>query len=237
MSSNQQRQRQVAKRVFAKEYRDSDLEQKDGDDQYAPKFVVTPTGARVNRMYVVGVLTEAEDIGNDDTYIRARVSGPTETFLIFTGQYQPEATRFLQNTIDNDNFPCFVAITGKARTYRPENDDGEETVTTSIAPEHIAEVDREERRRWIVDTARHTLDRLEAWDDRSSDVKEYYSDASVNVQKDNVRIALRSLNEKPSAPEGSSERGAAQESTEEDSSAEEGSEEPEGEVEEEWDFS
>ncbi|MCK4929252.1 MAG: DNA-binding protein, partial [Methanosarcinales archaeon] len=81
--------REVAHRVFAQEFRDSDLSFKDSNDQYSPQYLLTPTGAKVNRMFIVGTLTEKEDIGTDAEYWRARVVDPTGAFIIYAGQYQP----------------------------------------------------------------------------------------------------------------------------------------------------
>jgi hypothetical protein len=58
--------------------------------------------------------------------------------------------------------PAFIAVTGKARTFQPE--DGE-TTYTSVRPESVNEVDSDTRDRWTVGTARHTLDRVAAFAD------------------------------------------------------------------------
>ena len=82
--------REVARRVLLKELRDSDLATKDESDQYAPQYVLTPTGAKVNRIFLVGTLIEKEDIGTDSEYWRGRVSDPSGTFTIYVGQYPPK---------------------------------------------------------------------------------------------------------------------------------------------------
>lgn len=46
--------REVARRVFAQEMKDSNLTSRDENDQYAPQYVLTPTGAKVNRIFLVG---------------------------------------------------------------------------------------------------------------------------------------------------------------------------------------
>src|SRR6266705_1127868 len=47
----------------------------------APSYVVTPLGAKVNRVFVVGVITDVENVGSDiQPMWRARVSDPTGTF-------------------------------------------------------------------------------------------------------------------------------------------------------------
>ncbi|WP_440006587.1 hypothetical protein [Halomicrococcus sp. SG-WS-1] len=143
--------REVAWRVFAAEYDDATLEHSDSDEERAPNYVVTPTGARINRLFVVGVLTEVEQVSDD--VLRGRVVDPTGGFVVYAGQYQPDAMAFLERA----DPPAFVAVTGKARTFRPEDSD---VVYTSVRPESINEVDAETRDRWTVQTAEQTLQRV-----------------------------------------------------------------------------
>ena len=144
-------EREVAWRVFAHEFINSDYFFHDGDE-FSPNYLVTPTGARVNRLYFVGVLTEIDNLGAGEDMWRARVSDPTGAFSVYAGQYQPQASVFLSGL----DVPCFVAITGKARTYEPE--DG--TVYTSVRPEELNTASDSIRDRWIVDTARLTYERI-----------------------------------------------------------------------------
>jgi RPA family protein len=143
--------REVAYRLFAAEYDDADFSYSESDEERAPNYVVTPTGARANRVFVVGVLTETEQV-NDDV-LRARVVDPTGAFVIYAGQYQPDELAFLERA----DPPTFVAVTGKARTFQPEDSD---RVYTSVRPESINEVTAETRDRWTVGTAEQTLARV-----------------------------------------------------------------------------
>ncbi|WP_458188675.1 hypothetical protein [Haladaptatus sp. NG-WS-4] len=143
--------REVAWRIFAAEYDGADLEHSDSDEERAPNYVVTPTGARINRLFVVGVLTEIEQVGDD--VLRARIVDPTGGFVVYAGQYQPDALAFLERA----DPPMFVAVTGKARAFQPEDSD---LVYTSIRPESINAVDAETRDRWTVQTAKQTLSRV-----------------------------------------------------------------------------
>ncbi|MFC7133856.1 MULTISPECIES: hypothetical protein [Salinibaculum] len=145
-------QREVAYRLFAAEFDDADFSYSESDEERAPNYVVTPTGARVNRLFVVGVLTEVEQVG--DEVLRARVVDPTGAFVLYAGQYQPDEMAFL----DRAETPSFVAVTGKARTFQPEDSDA---VYTSIRPESISTVDAATRDRWTVQTAEQTLTRIE----------------------------------------------------------------------------
>ena len=146
--------REVAWRLFAGEYNDSNLEAGGGGER-APTYVVTPLGARVNRLFAVGVLTDVENVGTDGQPMwRARVSDPTGTFHVYAGQYQPEAAAKLAKVKP----PAFAAIMGKSRTYSPEPG----TTYTSIRPEMVKIVDANVRDYWILEACRSLATRLDA---------------------------------------------------------------------------
>jgi RPA family protein len=152
MSAGGPGRREVAHRLFAAEYDDASLEYAESDEERAPNYVVTPSGARVNRLFVVGVLTAVEQV-NEDT-VRARIADPTGVFVVYAGQYQPDELAALQSL----ESPAFVAVTGKANTFSPE---GSDRVLTSVRPERVTEVYAETRDRWVVATAEHTLSRIQ----------------------------------------------------------------------------
>jgi RPA family protein len=183
--------REAARRVFAQELKDSNLTSRDESDQYAPQYVLTPTGAKVNRLFLVGTLIEKEDIGTDSEYWRGRISDPTGSFLVYAGQYQPEAAQFLSEC----ELPVFVAVIGKTSTYT--TDDG--NVFTSIRPESIQQVDEDTRDLWVLDTAKQTFDRIKAVetgeDQNSKLAKEHYS-TDTNFYRQILKKALESLKEK-----------------------------------------
>ncbi|WP_136687801.1 hypothetical protein [Halorhabdus amylolytica] len=143
--------REVAYRLFAAEFDDADYAYSESDEERAPNYVITPTGARVNRVFAVGVLTEVQPAGEE--VLRARIADPTGTFVVYAGQYQPDAQTFLERAEP----PAYVAVTGKARTFQPEDSD---VVYTSIRPESLNEVDEGTRDRWAVGAARQTLERV-----------------------------------------------------------------------------
>ncbi|MFB6221787.1 MAG: RPA family protein [Halolamina sp.] len=143
--------REVARRLFAAEFEDATFSYSESDEERAPNYVVTPTGARVNRLFAVGVLTEVEQVNEDS--LRGRVVDPTGAFVTYAGQYQPDEHAFLSRTEP----PTFVALAGKARTFEPEDSD---RVFTSVRPESLNEVDADTRDRWVVSAAERTLDRI-----------------------------------------------------------------------------
>lgn len=145
--------REVAWRIFAGEYNDSTIELK-GEGERAPSYVVTPLGAKVNRLFIIGVLTDVENITEGGEMLRAHVSDPTGVYTLYSGQFQQRATTAL-SSID---VPTFIAVLGKARTYTPE----EGAMFVSIRPEYVVEVNAGARDQWILETCSRTKDRIEA---------------------------------------------------------------------------
>jgi len=146
--------REVAWRVFAAEFNSSSCEIK-GEGEKTPSYLISPLGAKINRIFVVGVLTDNENVGNDNEPVwRAKITDPTGTFYMTAGQYQPEASMVLAKLQP----PCFVAVVGKFRTYSPE----EGKLYVSIRPERVGKVEAPIRDGWVLETCRATLDRISA---------------------------------------------------------------------------
>src|SRR3989304_6594336 len=154
--------REIAWRIFAHEFNMSNLYVSEGDER-APNYIITPTGVKCNRLFIVGVVTEVENIGKDNNLWRARVADPTGVFTVYAGQYQPEAAIFLSEL----DIPAYVAVVGKARKYEPE--DG--SVYTSVRPEEMNNADEKLRDRWVLDTAERTLERIKNLEDALSSGK------------------------------------------------------------------
>ena len=146
-------QREVAQRVFAAEFNDAKHSYKESGDR-SPTFVVSPYGAKVNRLFAVGVLTSVEGVGQSGDRYRAQVVDPTGTFNVYAGQYEPEATAQLVDIRP----PAVVAVVGKSRAYTtPEG-----ATYVSVRPESIRTVEKADRDAWVLETARHSLQRLDA---------------------------------------------------------------------------
>ncbi|WP_340101937.1 DNA-binding protein [Salinibaculum salinum] len=183
--------REVARRVFAREFNDATYTFKESDDERAPVYVLLPTGQRANRVFIVGTLTETEDVGEDSEYWQGRVVDPNgDTFFTYAGQYQPDAASMLRELEP----PAYVAVVGKPRTY--ETDEGE--VNVSVRPESINEVGDGERDRWVVETAERTIERIQAFEQNDT-ADEYVEmaheqyDRPVENYKRMVEDALESL--------------------------------------------
>ncbi|MFB6224593.1 MAG: RPA family protein [Haloarcula sp.] len=188
--------REVARRVFAREFNDASYTFKESDDDRAPVYVLLPTGERANRVFLVGTLTETEDVGEDSEYWQGRVVDPNgDTFFMYAGQYQPDAASMLRELEP----PAYVAVVGKPRTY--ETDEGD--VNVSVRPESISQVNEATRNRWVVETAERTLDRVKRYneadpEDPATDeyiamADEEYEQLSIENYRQSVVGALESL--------------------------------------------
>ena len=187
----QEFKRETAIRIFAQEFIESDLTFKEGDDERAPRYLLTPTGARCNRLFIVGTLTEKEDIGIESEYWRARVADPTGVFLVYAGQYNIESMRTLSDMDEDIDHPNIIAVTGKPNTYETDG-----VVITSVRPESIQVVDAVTRDTWIIDTAIHTMKRLKKIEENGDEdilkAREHYS-TEIEYYKEMVLVALKAL--------------------------------------------
>ena len=145
--------RETAWRIFAGEYNDSKIEIK-GEGEMTPSYIITPLGAKVNRVFIIGVLTDVENVSEDGNLVRAHISDPTGVFTLYSGSYQKDIT----DSLANIEVPTFIAVIGKVRTYSPE----EGTMFVSIRPEKIMEVSADIRDKWIIETCKNTKSRIEA---------------------------------------------------------------------------
>jgi len=148
-------EREPARRVFASELRECRYQFKDGEDEKSPTFVLLPTGERSNRIFIVGTLTEKTRQGEQNIFYRGRVVDPTGTFFVMAGSYQPEAMQQLARIEP----PQFVAVIGKPNLY--QKPDG--SFMNSVRIESITVVDKDTRDLWVLDAAKQTLDRVDAF--------------------------------------------------------------------------
>ncbi|MCE8422707.1 MAG: DNA-binding protein [Candidatus Methanoperedens sp.] len=174
--------REVAHRVFAAELKESNLQAKEGQDQYSPQYLITPTGAKCNRVFIVGTLTEKEDVGMDAEFWRGRIVDPTGAFFVSAGQYQPEAAQLLAKTTP----PEFIAVVGKPTIYTTK----EGNVLTSIRAESMYVVDGATRDRWVVETADLTAKRIAKLQSNEPDAVRAREHYSTNVEEYRAMVAM-----------------------------------------------
>jgi RPA family protein len=183
-SNSGQQSREVAKRVFAREFNNGKHMFKESDGEFAPKYQLLPTGEKANRVFFVGTVTEIDEVGDENT-LRARIVDPTGTFVIYAGQYAPEP----QTVLNDLTPPSYVAVTGKPRTF--EGDESGEIYAT-IRPETITEVSNDVRDQWVAETARRTLERIDQYDDADeyNDMAREHYDHDTGRYVDTVVDAL-----------------------------------------------
>lgn len=144
--------RETAWRMFATELNSSSLEIK-ATEEKSPSYLISPLGAKVNRVLIAGALTEKENIGGDDEPMwKARVQDVSGSFYINVGRYQPEASAEIADL----EVPCFIAAVGRVRTYTADD----QRVFVSVRPEHIVKIDEKTRNEWLLETAKTTWRRL-----------------------------------------------------------------------------
>ena len=182
-------EREPARRVFAGELRECRFQFREGDDEKSPTFVLLPSGERCNRVFLVGTLTEKSRQGDQSIFYRGRVVDPTGTFFVMAGSYQPEAMQQLARI----ETPAFVAVIGKPSIYQT----AEGAYLVSVRIESITIVDKDTRDLWVLDTARATLDRLDAMASGASKdaarLKEHYAALDPGVFRKMAYEALAQI--------------------------------------------
>jgi len=147
--------RQPAQRMLAREINSSTHTFQESDEERAAVLSLSPTGVAVNRVLIVGALTEVQDVGSSSAYWRGRVYAGSEPVFVYAGQYQPEAMQFLQQATT----PSYVAVVGKLRSY-----EAGDRVNVAIEPESIATVDEATREAWLAEAVEHTGTRIAAFE-------------------------------------------------------------------------
>ncbi|AGB05237.1 hypothetical protein AciM339_1380 [Aciduliprofundum sp. MAR08-339] len=143
--------REPAWRVFAAEYNSSKHYIK-ATEPKMPSYVITPIGAKISRLFVVGVLTEVRVITEE--VIKARIADQTGAFYMLAGKFNPEARQILETV----KVPQFIAVVGKVNVYNPRED----LMYVSVVPERVKIVNEILRDYWVFDTARRLKIRIDA---------------------------------------------------------------------------
>ncbi len=149
--------RETAWRVSARELQGS-VEEERGEGEKVASYVVSPYGARMNRVLVAGALSPAEPVGRDDppTFWRARLTDPTGTVPVTAGSFQPRAMAQLR--AGPESRPAVVI--GKAHLFHGR--DG--AAQLSVRAEAVRAVAETEERAALAEIGRQTLDRLDLLD-------------------------------------------------------------------------
>jgi uncharacterized protein len=165
--------REPAWRVTTREL-ETALEEEKGTGERAASHLLSPFGARMNRVLVAGSLTPAEAIGRDpnQSFWRARLSDPTGAVAVTAGSFQPRAMVQLRSA----TAPRSAVVVGKVHLYRDRAGLG----TVSVRAEAVRTVSEAEERAALADALRHTLDRLDLLD--RIEKGSAFSDAEARAQ-------------------------------------------------------
>ncbi len=183
--------RGTTERVFAGELVRSTIPFPRGDPPLPG--VLSPTGAWMGRIFLVGVLTEVGRAGEE--VHRARLSDPTGTVeLVLRPHNLPPA-----DVLAPLEPPVFLAVSGSVRLR------GGRAV---IEPDTITPVQKAERDAWVLVTAERTLGRMEALETvrrggsapeeiRAAFARYRPTDATMRELAAMVRAALDTVPEEP----------------------------------------
>ena len=146
--------REAAWRVTSREL-ESSLEEEKGSGERAASYLLSPFGARMNRVLVVGTLSPAEAVGRDEAqaFWRARLADPIGAVAVTAGSFQPRAMAQLRAA----SSPRPALVVGKVHLYRGRDGVG----YVSVRAEGVRSLSESEERGILADTVRQTLDRLD----------------------------------------------------------------------------
>ena len=148
------RRREPAWRILSGEFNATRVVLR-SDGKMEPNYVLSPMGAKINRVFVIGKVVGMDDLGAESrSFYRIRLSDPTGLFYLAVGEFQPAAL----GAIKKIEIPSYIAVVGKVKTYEPENGG----IYLSIRPEFIYPSTVEMRDRWLLDTAMSLKSRMEA---------------------------------------------------------------------------
>jgi len=146
--------REPAWRVTARELEGS-LEEERGTGEREAGYLLSPFGARMNRVLLAGSLSPAESIGRDEAsaFWRARLSDPTGAVAVTAGSFQPKAMAQLRAA--REARPALVV--GKVHLFRGR--DG--VAYVSVRAEGVRSISEADERALLADIVRQTIDRLD----------------------------------------------------------------------------
>ena len=89
-------------RIFTQELSQTQLQsgkdESQKSDRLTPTHAFSPTGAKINRVFVCGALTEVDEMETQKaSFVKARLVDATGGISIMAGQYQPEVANMLRN--------------------------------------------------------------------------------------------------------------------------------------------
>ncbi|MCI4318194.1 MAG: hypothetical protein L3J96_06610, partial [Thermoplasmata archaeon] len=145
--------RETAWRVLAQEFGAS-IEEEKGVGERAASYLLSPLGARMNRVLVSGVLSPGEAVGRDpeNPFYRAKLTDPTGTVSVTAGGFNPRALAVLRSV----TIPTPAIVVGKVHLFRGR--DG--TAYSTVRAESIRAASPEEVRGHLADAVEQTAERI-----------------------------------------------------------------------------
>lgn len=158
--------RNEAVRAFASEFNDSTYVFQLGVGEQEPKYTLLPTGARANRFFVIGVVTDVTVSPRDNgKFVQATINdGSGSISVSCSTQYNPSPAHTLNDDIE---VPQIVSITGKAGHF---GDDGQQI---TLEPESVSLATLDDRKAWVMETASKTRDRVSHYQDELPTAPEF----------------------------------------------------------------
>lgn len=145
------RRRECAQPLLIGDLLGAEEESADGSEEHV-RFI-TPSGARIFRAMISGVLMEKENIATPENPIfKLRIADPTGGVSVMVGKFNPD----LIAPVMDLPCPSFVTIVGRVRAFTGKG--GERIIT--LNPEIVARLDRDGRQELLLLTVRDALSRL-----------------------------------------------------------------------------
>ncbi len=201
--------REPAWRVFASEMMASLFDEKGTGDR-PTSYLLSPLGARMNRVLLVGRLSVPDALGEDEArpFLRSRLTDPTGTVTVTAGSFQPRALAGLRSVRAEDPY----LVVGKAHLFVGRNG----TAYPSVRAEALRPLSEDEARAAWAEAAAQTLDRIElaesvrfgrpladagrfplSWREGARTAVARYPSASPGSFREGVGVVLRAI--EPSA--------------------------------------
>lgn len=145
--------RETSWRVLAQEF-GAALEEEKGVGERAASYLVSPLGARMNRVLVAGVLSPADAVGRDpeNPFFRAKLTDPTGTVSVTAGGFQPRALATLRSVTTETP----AVVVGKVHLFRGRDGAG----YTSVRAESIRAASPPDVRAHLADAVEQTAQRI-----------------------------------------------------------------------------
>ncbi len=154
------RRREPALRMFSEEINHSHLHQK-GTGEFDPSYVISRLGARANRVIVAGLVERIERRDNESgASYNGILTDPLGRTYFQVGSFQEDVLDISEELVSRheEGESLLLMIVGKTRHWASPEDG---SVYISLRPEEIATIDRDRYADWILETAEHTLGRMQ----------------------------------------------------------------------------